>query len=81
MDDQQCVGGGTIEIGESHIKPKQDGMRLRTERNIRVNQALLAEREVRLGADGATLPSAAKLAPPVWTTCIRAKHSEHYKQI
>ena len=80
MDGQQCVGSGTKILAKANIKPKRDGVRFRTERSVRVNQALLAEWEVRLSVDDVALPVAKEANPPVWTTRIREKYPERFKK-
>ena len=70
---------GRQRLAKATIKIVRASMRLRTERNVRVNQALLAEREVRRDDGGAQPPAVVEVTPPAWTGRIRDKYPEHYR--
>ena len=69
---------GRRRLAKANIKSKRANVRLRIQRNIRVNQVLIGERD---DNEVANLPTIVEVTPPGWTARIRQKYPEHYRAV
>ena len=69
---------GRRRLAKANIKAKRANVRLRIQRNVRVNQVLIGERD---DNEVVNLPTIVEVTPPGWTAHIRQKYPEHYHAV